>query len=120
MPYQRTLKPGNLVTIGASKAVLLVVRSERKVSRDETRGESYSVGEISVVDTGYESEIPPVGGLRPMIAPVEKAYYFEGGSMRGEGTCIKDSDVTVIGTSALTKRITTTYEIGKVELFWRA
>lgn len=117
MVYQRTLKPGNLITIGKSEDVLLVVRSERVVSHDSLRGDSYSVSEIDVVDTGHGLHTPPRDGLRPLLDPEVKSFYFEGGSMRGKGKCIKDDDVRVVGTSNLTVEVVKTYKVEKLELY---
>lgn len=110
-----TLKTGDIVNI-KNKTPLLVVRSERVVSEDRIRGDSYSVDEIDCI------EIPPKFDITKMVDVVfeggnPKQFYFEGGSMSGSGKKIRISDVKVLAHAKLKTYVTTSYEIGKVKHF---
>lgn len=109
MTFQRTLKLGDLIKIKGSPGTFVVVRSEHHVS--QSYDGDYWVDEIDVVPVKLD-ELPNLNLKKPL-----KSFYFQGGCMTGKGKCIKDADVTVIGTTKFDTRVEVTYEVSKVKLF---
>lgn len=120
MPYQTKLNVGDIINIKSPKQAYIVVRSEH-LRDDPGDGCPYTVDEIDVVP------ISPLGWLTMFSPGVEqpmrfngddiKSFYFEGGSMRGKGKAIKDSDVKVLGTSKVSKTVTVTFSVTKAKSF---
>lgn len=120
MPYQRKLNVGDIVTIKASQKSYLVVRSEH-IADDPGDGVPYRVDEIDVIPIGAERWLRMFepGAQQPVSFVDEKvkSFYFEGGSMKGKGTRIKETDVKVLGTCKLRQEVHITYHVTKAKYY---
>lgn len=117
MTTQRTLKAGDIVTIGKSPTFKLVTRAERKVSNDSMRGDSYWVDEITVVHFDeHQMQRRPYSGAY-FDGDREKCFYFDDGCMSGTGKRIKKEDVKVVGTSKLATQTKVTHIMNSVKFY---
>lgn len=116
MTYQTKLKVGDLIKIKGQVGPFIVIRSEHR-QEDAYDGAPYWVDEIDVIKTSLARVTGNKGFTISIIDPAVKSFYFEGGCMTGKGKCIKDADVLVLGTTALTTKVSVTYTIGKFKLF---
>lgn len=118
MNHKTRLNVGDIINIKSPKQSYIVVRSEH-LRDDPGDGCPYTVDEIDVVpisSRGWLTMFSP-GVEQPMQFNGDqvKSFYFEGGSMRGKGKAIKDSDVKVIGTSKVSKTVTVTFSVTKAK-----
>lgn len=106
MTFQHTLKAGDIITVKSGPAHLLIIRSERRISK--AFDGDYWVDEIDCVEIAKDRYGKPMQTIQ-YTAPALVRFYFEGGCMSGTGKMIKDTDVKVVGTSKLTTYTTTTH-----------
>ena len=119
MTYQKSLKVGDIIKISKHEDAFAVIRSEHRISHDSARGDSYWVDEIDVIAINIESILGTSGapGLTHAYNPTPKSFYFEGGCMSGKGTKIKDTDITVIGTSKIETKVEVQYRFSKTKIY---
>ena len=98
-----TVNVGDIVRVAGKRGLALVVRSNKNVSEDRARGDSYSVDEFDAVK--FDATHVRGSILNPKVAQ----YYFTDGSMRGAGTGIARSDVVVVGTSKVATKTVVEY-----------
>ena len=94
---------GDVIKIKGISSCFLVVRSQRQVSEDLFRNESYWVDEIGVIRAAVNTKTSKV-----------RNFYFKEGCMHGKGAGISESDVTIVGTGRF-RTIPSVYEVTKVK-----
>lgn len=110
MATQNTLKVGDLITIAKVKGTHMVIRSEHRIS-PAYDGVPYTVDEFDTIERTHLE-------LRGRVEdPKVKSWYLEGGSMRGAGKMVKDSDIKVIGTCKVQVETTVAYLWGASKLY---
>ena len=114
MTFQRTLKRGDLITIGKSKKQYIVLHYEREVTEDSLRGDEYWVNQLEVLEV---TSIDRANTIRHVSEPHIQKFWFDDGSASGAGKKIKYEDVKVFGTSKIDKEVKVTYSISNVKTY---
>lgn len=101
------LKVGDIITIGKKPTMLVVTRVEAAVDEDYLRGGGYNVDEFDVVQLNAADTIEN----GDFIHTKAKSFYFDDGSMAGQGKAVKRDAVKVVGRAKVKKKVETRYYV---------
>ncbi len=125
---------GDVIIVGQHRNTSrhwLVVKSERRVSHDSLRGDSYWVDEFAAVPLEYcsadlnDPELGPGPFMEGYLAgsgegrfhsDTVKRFWISSpnGGMNGEGTAITPDRITVIGKAKVTEKVQVSYGYEKL------
>ena len=106
-----TLNTGDIVRLVGKRTVSVVVRSEKIVSEDRLRGDSYRVDEFDIV----KLDVLVTGGS--LVDPKVTSYYFTDGSMRGKGVGVSRDQLQVLGSTKVHSKVSIEYIFGAVKMY---
>lgn len=106
-----TLNTGDIVRVAGKRTLSVVVRSERIVSEDRLRGDSYRVDEFDIV----KLDVLATGGS--LVDPKITGYYFTDGDMRGKGVGINRGQLQVLGSTKVRAKVSIEYVFGAVKMY---